>query len=261
MTTIKKFLLCALLFWAANATRASVATGDYAVSFGTNATLWDFSGSYTDSFGNGPIEYTINMDSSGVFTGVGAGSYSDDSGFLNFDVSLQGTARSSGNLVRVTVNLKMTGSGTIEGYDATFSATATERLELDPVGLQLIGTARGRGTVAVPGLGRQSAPIPTYDVQVPLPSDMSGTWGLALSVSTNQTKYSGTALATLSSGRSFPLTITGSYAPKTDASKLTLKGAGLNRAISLALLASVTNSQVTLHKLNGKALGQTLRMP
>jgi hypothetical protein len=90
---------------------------------------------------------------------------------------------------------------------------------------------------------------------------MVGTWDLTLDVSTNKTKYAGSATATLSSGRSFPLSITGSYAPKSDISKLVLKGAGLNRAISVALSASVTNAQMTLHKFNVVALGQTLKGP
>ncbi len=254
-------LLAAVLVCVASAVHAGVASGDYTLSFGTNVSLWDFSGSYTDYLGNVPLEYTIAMDPSGKFTGSGAGTFSDDPDYLNFTVSLRGTTRTAGNVVRVSLSLKMSGSGQVEGHDATFSATARENLELDPGSLQLIGTAKGRATVAVAGMGKHSASIPPADVESAIPPDMVGTWDLTLNVSTNGTKYNGSAAATLSSGRSFPLLVTGSYTAKSDTSKLALKGAGLNRAINLALSASVTNAQMTLRKFNGKALGQTLKLP
>src|SRR6266478_5493923 len=123
-TIIKTSLLTALLVCGPLATRASVALGDYTVSIGTNVNLWDFSGSYTDYLVNVPLEYTIAMDPSGKFTGSGTGTFSDDPDYLNFTVSLSGTTRTAGNLVRVSLSLKMKGSGQVEGYDATFSATA-----------------------------------------------------------------------------------------------------------------------------------------
>ena len=260
-SNLRSMLAAVLLVSVAFAARGDTATGSYILSFGTNVYLWDFSGSYTDDFGNVPLEYTISMDPGGKLTGTGTGTFEDGADHLDFTVSLTGATKTAGKVVRISLNIKMVGSGQVEGYNATFSATAKENFELDPINLQLIGTARGKATVAVVGLGKRSAAIPSTDVEVAVPSGMTGTWDLTLDVSTNKTAYSGDAAVQLSSGRSFPLLVKGSYASKSDASKLVLKGTGLSSAISLALSASVTNAQMTLHKLNGIALGQTLKAP
>jgi hypothetical protein len=258
---IKASLLATLLLCSAWSLRGGVALGDYTLSFGTNLGVWDFSGSYTDYLAVLPGVSTVSMDPSGKLFGTGSGTITEQGDYLDFTGSFAGTTRTVGNVVRVALNLKMIGSGQVEGHSVTFSATAHENLELDPVGLQLIGTASGRATFTIPGIGRRSMPIPTTDVVEAIPPGMIGTWDLTLDVSTNKTKYTGAATATLSNGRSIPLLITGSYAPRTDNSNLRLNGAGLNRAISLALSASVTNAQMTLHKFTGKALGQSLKMP
>jgi len=54
--------------------------------------------------------------------------------------------------------------------------------------------------------------------------------------------------------------VSGSYNSKSDLSKLTLKGAGPGRGINLTLSASAANGVLTLGKVNGKALGQTVRV-
>jgi hypothetical protein len=258
---IKASLLASLLLCSAWSLRGGEALGEYTLSFGTNLSVWDFSGSYTDYLADVPLTYAVSMDPSGKWSGAGAGTITEQGDYLNFTASFTGTTRTVGNVVRVALNLKLIGSGQVQGYAATLSATGHENLELDPVSLQLIGTGRGTVTVAVPGVGRQSAPIPPADVVAALPPGMVGTWDLTLDVSTNKTKYTGAATATLSNGRSMPLLITGNYAPRTDNSNLRLNGAGLNRAISLALSASVTNAQMTLHKFSGKAFGQGLKVP
>src|SRR6266487_1195790 len=117
---IRTAWLAGLLVCGRFAVQGAIATGDYSLSFGTNLQLWDFSGSYTDYLSNVPLEYTISMDPSGKLTVAGTGSFIDGAdylNFLNFMVSLTGTTRTAGKVVRVGLSLKMVGSGQVEAYD------------------------------------------------------------------------------------------------------------------------------------------------
>jgi len=243
--------------------QAEIASGDYSVPFNGNVNVWDLSGATSQELGNIQLDYSLNTDAAGKLTGAGHFYYSDyDSGDqISGSLSFNGTVRSAGSVVRVSLNIKMNGEGQVQGYYATLKATMKENLEIDELDRQLIGTARGKLTVSVAGLGKHTGSIPEIDVQAPVDPDMTGGWDLSLNLSTNRTKYSGTGAILLSNGRSFPLAASGSYSAKTDLSKLSLKGMDLNRAISLSLVTSGTNGQMVVGKLGGKVLGQKLKLP
>jgi hypothetical protein len=201
------------------------------------------------------LDYTLNMDASGKFDGQGSVSLPAFFGValsLSADYTFHGTVGSAGTNARVTMTMKMKGGGQIQGTNFTFSATATERLAPDASNHYLIGTVTGSESISIPALHKHAtAPIRTT-VQTALPVGMNGTWTLALDISPNGKKYDGTGSVTLSSGKSVPVTVTGSYAAKTGVSRLTLKGAGVN----LTLMGVFQNGQVVIQKLTGKALGQ-----
>ncbi len=267
MTTHKQLIAwaAALALCAAPALYAEVITGSYTNSFSGSPSLWDVSGTYSDDLaGMGTANYTLSLDPGGKITGHGTAHFSDESGgYLDGDASLSGTLRSAGSLVRVNLTMKMSGSGVVEGYDVKFTGTLNERFELDATNRQLLGTISGRVTVAIPSLRRQaSGAFPRTDLQTSLPQDASSAWDLALlNVTTNRTKYSGSGAILLANGTSLPLTATGSYVAKTDTSRLTLRGQDLYRGVSLSVVAGFTNAQLTIKSLNGRALGQTLRVP
>ena len=113
----------------------------------------------------------------------------------------------------------------------------------------------GSESISIPLLHKHvTVPFRTT-VQTALPAGMNGTWTLAFDVSPYGNRCTGTGSVTLSSGKTLPVAVTGSYAPKTGVSKLTLKGAGIN----LSLTGLLQNGQITMQKLTGKALGQTVR--
>src|SRR5439155_456169 len=102
--------------------------------------------------------------------------------------------------------------------------------------------------------------FPPFEIHTALPVEATGAWNLSLNISTNRAKYAGSAAITLSNGKSFPLLASGTYSPKTDISRLLLRGTGTNSGISLSLTGSSTNGEVVIQKLTGHALGQTLRL-
>jgi hypothetical protein len=252
-------LLVAVLILGAGVGKAGQASGDYAVAFEASPSLWDISGTYHQDLVNLAVDYTINVDPSGKFTGIGTGSFHDGPDYLEGAVSITGTLRAAGDVVRVNMTLKLNLLGEFEGTPTTFTATIKENLELDPASHQLVGTGNGKATVSVPGAGKQSASLPKLEIDTSLPVDATGSWDLALNLSANLNRYTGSSTVTLSSGRSFPLMATGSYGAKSDASRITLKGMDLNRAIRLSMTAYYTNGQMTVRKLSGKAFGQSLR--
>jgi len=263
MKTLQAVWVTALMVVTASPLQAEMASGDYSVAFNGNVNVWDLSGTTSQELGNILLDYSLNTDASGKLTGQGHFYFSDnDSGDqISGPLSFSGTVKSAGTVVRVNLNIKMNGEGQVQGAPATLKGTIKENLEVDELDRQLIGAASGKVSVAVVGLGRHTGSIPPIEVAAPIDPDMTGGWDLSVNLSTNRTAYSGTAAILLSNGRSFPLAANGSYAVKTDLSKLSLKGIELNRAITLSLTTSSTDGQMIVGKLSGKVLGQKLRFP
>jgi hypothetical protein len=251
-------LVAAILVLATAGLRAQMASGSYTTEFNGDVNLWDVSGTYSEDLGGLSLDYTLNMDASGKFDGQGSVSLPAFFGVdlsLNADYSFHGTVNSAGTNARVTMTMKMKGGGEIQGTNFTFTASATERLTPDASNLYLTGTVTGSESISIPALHKHAtAPIRTT-VQTALPAGMDGSWTLALDISPNGNRYGGTGLVTLSSGKTLPVNVTGSYAAKTGVSRLTLKGTGIN----LNLMGQFQNGQVVIQKLTGKALGQKVR--
>ena len=239
--------------------RAEMASGTYTVPVDATLALWDVSGSYHEDADGIIMDYTLNVDAGGKITGSGTATLSDGSDTLTANFSGTGTIRSAGTVVRVNMNLKMTGSGYVSGYYATFRANMNQKLELDATNHQMVGTASGSLSVRVPGLGSKGVRMPPSESITDLPEDMNGSFGLAMNVVTNKTRYTGTGTLSLSNGKSIAMAATGNYKAKTDKSTLTFKGQNLDRALSMNLVATCTNAQMCVQSLKGKALGQTLR--
>ena len=240
----------------------AMASGTYSVEFDGSASLWDVSGTYDASFDPIEINYTLSMDPSGKFTGEGSASISGyEDGYyvdLHADFTFVGSVKSAGNVVRVNMSMKMTGSGEVAGYYATFAASIKEALEVDASTRQLVGTLSGKVSVAIPGQGKASQAIPQTDYAVSLPPDMSGIWELDLDVVPADTKYIGSGEVRLSNGTSFGFTLGGTYSVKTDLTKLTLKGIPPYSNLNVSLAATNVTSELNIQTLKGKLLGQKI---
>ena len=247
-----------MLVLAAAGLRAEMASGSYTNSFNGYVNLWDVSGTYSESLDGLSLDYTLNMDSRGKFTGQGSASLPSFYGVdlsLHAHYSFNGAVSTAGRAVRVSMTMKMKGGGAVQGTNFTFSASATEHLTADAANSQLIGTVTGSESISIPALHKHASTPFRTTVQTALQAGMNGTWTLAFDVFPSGNKYSGTGSVTLSNGQTLPVAVTGIYAAKTGVSKLTLKGGGIN----LSLTGLLQNGQITIQKLSGKALGQTVR--
>ncbi len=256
-------LLTMVLAGFASLARAEMAAGTYTVSFGGNLDLYDLSGTYSEDLGGINLNYTLTMEPSGKFTGVGTASAGDFFGYdlnLDMDLDFTGAVSVSGNVTRVNMQMKLKGGGTVEGYAVTFSANMKETCEIDTSSQSLVGTVSGKVNVAVPAMHKKASQPVRDTVNTPLPWGMNGSWDLVLNViPSGKSKYTGSGEVALSNDRTLPFTVTGSYASKSDTSKLTLKGSGSNRGASVSVLGAFESGSVNVQTLAGKILGQTLK--
>jgi hypothetical protein len=259
MVRMKKVVVAAaaalVLGWSASGEQ--VPAGTYSKSFSGTASLYDVSGTYRQSVSGITLDCTFNMDASGKFTGQGAASLDDFAGYDvtgKIDATFSGTVKSAKDVTRINMNVKMKGYLAAQGTEAKFSANITENMEVDQASGHMHGTVSGSATVSVPGHGTQSGRIPRTEVDLDLPGHGDGSWNLTLNLAPADKKYSGTGTAAISGGQTYPVTVTGTYASKSDTAKLTVKG---EKAMAITLVVGFQNGQLQVQSLKGKALGQS----
>jgi len=239
--------------------RADLASGSYTVEFDGNVTLWDISGTYSEDLGGLAVDYTLSVDPSGKITGYGSASYAASYGIgIDTTFNISGTVSTAGRVTRVTLSMTMKGSGQFQGSTVNFSASIRESMEIDAETSTLVGTTSGNVSLSVRGFGNFGEKIPTADVALDLPYDMDGTWDLTLNTVTSGPKITGTGQITLSNGSVFGFTIAGTYAARTDLSKVAMKGTPTNKAMSANIVANFGKAGMNVRSLKGKALGQTI---
>lgn len=269
MKTLKEslsLLAASLLTTGVFTSHADMADGSYTLNYSGNVSpIWDISGSYSETVDSISLDYTIVQDASGKFTGNGYFDIDESVGgvslSLGSSMAVVGAVKSAGSVTRVTLNASGAGNGEVYvpgygWYDVIFSYNLKENCEVDPYG-QLVGTISGSVKVTVLEVHRSAtSKIPATDFAVALPYDSTGAWSLTLNLIPNGTKYTGTAQMQTSTGATTDFTVTGSYALKTDISKLSIKGTGG----SLALAGSANGANWIVQNLKGKLYGQTLKL-
>ena len=262
MLTFNKFavVVAATLIWGLSAPGVQIPAGPYTNSFKGTASLYDLSGSYGDSLGGITVEYTINMDATGKFTGQGNGAIDGYGGYdmrANLPISGSGTVKSSKNVTRVCMTLKIKGTVTAEGTVVKVSETMKANMEIVPGSSQMAGTVSGSASASANGRSR-SMRVPPTQTYLDLPAGEDGSWTLTSNLAPAGKKYTGTGTAVLARGRTLPFTMSGTYAAKSDISKLTLRG---QQAMNILLVTAFQNAQIQVQGLKGKALGQSPHIP
>lgn len=264
LNTLAAVGIAVLIFTSSSSAFAEMANGSYDHDFSGEVPLWDISGDYTEDIpGFGTDTYTIVEDTSGALTGTGNFNFDDGTVVLNGPFTLNGKVKGSGTVTRVSWKIFITGTGTVSGYAVTFTATGLENLELDSANRQLVLTGgRIHVTARDPATGRKKSG--SFKIAsgggTDLPTDSTGDWTLNLMLNPvpDKTKYTGTATVETSTGGTGDLTAIGSYASKTDTSKITLKGMKGTGA-SLNLLISTVGSNMTVFSAKGKLYGQKVK--
>ena len=244
---------------------AAAGNGSYHHDFTGALPLWDISGSYSGNLAPGvTIDFSINEDASGKFTGIGIVNSDDGAGnVLTGSATISGAVKSSGTATLVSMTIFTTGTGTVADglppviHDATFSGPIKIQAEIDGAAGELHitgGSSSFKLLDSVTGkkLSRSQKFAP--GAVLSLPDDVTGDWGLVLNLTPAGTKYTGSATIQTSTGGVAALTVTGSYKSKTGTSKISLKGTGG----SLSMVISTPGTDLIVESINGKLFGQTL---
>jgi hypothetical protein len=245
---------------------AGMASGTYNHDFtGVETPLWDISGSYSDSsFG---ISFNLTEDPSGVLSGAGTFDL-NDTGFavLSGSAVITGSIKGSPTAPKVSLNASTpNGSGTVTDIYGTHNVTFTGKLSmnysLDVVNRQLVSTG---GSIVLRGLYTDTHKKINYsfrlragDSTLDLPIDSDGHWNVTVkNLTANRTKYFTTTAEVDTSGQQVTdYTATGTYTPRTDTSKIVVKGKG---GSSLTLVVITAGSDMTVKSAKGKMFGQTI---
>jgi hypothetical protein len=182
MTLIKNRLWCAVLILTAQfgAVQAQTVVGfDFDTS---NYPAWDLSGSYTldqPITGAGgtlvPLTYTVYIthDAKGKLSGSGMVMVNVDGAVVAASYTLKGNVSGGGNDTRANFSVNFNGDDWFYGIRRTFNGHVSYKLNVDPAGHSLFGTASG--SISIQGSG--SSKIKT-DVVLPLPTGVDGSWSV-----------------------------------------------------------------------------------
>ncbi len=261
-----------------------IPAGTYTNSFGGTASLYDFSGTYHQTFGAISYDWTCSVDEKGKLTGEGGGTATayTEYGYTVYKINAtyNGTVKTVNNVTQVRYTVKEKGTVVAAGLNADISGNLKASVQLDPIDKQLTGTMSGtmilstgmkpqswdighwpfKGTVTVsdPNYEKQKVKIPPTPFSSDLPAGEDGSWKLVLNLTPAGTKYTGSGSAILARGQSYPVTVSGSYSSKSGASKLMVKA---QKAMALTAVVDFQNAQMQFQGLKAKALGQSPHLP
>lgn len=233
-------------------------TGPFTFNFdGTTKPIWDISGTYILSptvGGEVSISFpiTIAEDASGKLTGSGTVPVVIDSDQVEGTYVLKGKISNSGGVALINATLKLSGTGTLQGFQSTYSVSASYHLEIDAATRTITGT--GKGSAKASGLGQG----PLYEqVSGSLPTGVDGSWALNMNLQTDVKAITGTSSVLLSNGRTLGLGVKGSYNAKNTKSNITLAGVDASKGASLKVMG--TNDTLNVATVKGKLLGQVIK--
>jgi hypothetical protein len=233
---------------------AQLPSGEFTYTF-TNAPLWDLSGVYTNnSVTNDMVISTIDCDANGRITGTRVEDYVNGADNATGSGSIVG--KMSVRAGQLQAGLVSVGdeSGVQDGVDYRARVRTTETDLLDASSL----TISAEGTIRTCDVGGR-CDTTAQDYSTPLPESMTGDWTLDTDIVPLGRSLTGTATITLSNGRQFIYQIVGSYAPGSQIARLHLVGIG--GALGTRLTLTTRGPEMTLARLQGKALGQRLNVP
>jgi len=256
MFVVRKFAAAAsaLLVFTTPWARADIANGSYSADLTGVAPLWDISGAYSGDVGLGiGLNFSLTQSPSGAFVGSGSFDYDGLSGTIN----VTGTVTGSGANPRVTMDLSLSGSGSVEGQDVSFTARAAIDFDIG-VSSGALDMTSGSVSVRVADSTNHRSASETVPLAkgstMPLPDGVDAGWGMNLNLTPKGDKYTGSATVVTGPGTTATLAVTGNYESKSDTSSLTLKGPGGN----VSLVVSTVGGDMTIHSLKGKLFGQSL---
>jgi hypothetical protein len=177
-----------------------------------------------------------------------------DNGLFAVLPKVTGKVTGSGGTAQVTLNISVTGSGTLSGQPVdAVKASFKVKAETDPSG-NLVGISVGKFSANISGQGSISGTVP--DFSTPMPNGANATWNLSLQMA-GLKSIAGSAIAT-TPNRALGFDLSGKY---NGIFNISAKGAGDVQDTSPGTGASgkiqVLNTFDSM-SFNGKILGQKL---
>jgi hypothetical protein len=99
----------------------------------------------------------------------------------------------------------------------------------------------------------------TLSVELSIPQTTDGNWTLDLDIVPSGNKLAGTATIGFSGGEELKFQLLGNYAPRTQKTKLVLKGTGVDKGA--ALILSLYGPVMEIQWMRGMIGGQRIRFP
>jgi hypothetical protein len=156
-----------------------------------------------------------------------------------------------GSPTRVVLQVRLHGNDVIAGVSTPFLAHFNYSLVVSNDSGTLEG--RVRGNFSAPKLGNQSFNSP---VSIPLPNP-SGAWTLQANIAA-LSRLAGTGSVILSTGRTLPGKISGSYSAIFDQARIHFTGVNEGRGTSFTMSFVTTDTTGTMNRVRGTASGQRL---
>lgn len=166
-----------------------------------------------------------------------------------------GSVTSSKGVLHLTFTTRVSGKAMVESALRNLSASINGTVVYDRVNNTLAGRTTAHASASGLGAVSKAGTIDNSDL-ADLTSELGdGTWTLQITFGTaNVNKLSGTASVTLNSGQVYPFSFTGTYNPKTQESKLNLKGIDAGKGS----LLQVTLDGTDLTRITGRVSGQSV---
>jgi hypothetical protein len=173
----------------------------------------------------------------------------------------KGSITSSKGVAHLVLSVKVSGHTVLDNNkgvsaDRAVAATANYTVKLDANAGQVTGRVSERASAA--GVGSISD---TRQFAGSIPADLgNGSWTLVLNFgAANGSKLTGNATVTLQTGAVYPFSFTGTFAPRSQQSKLNLKGedAGKGSVLQVTLQKNAITANV-ITKIVGRVAGQSV---
>jgi hypothetical protein len=230
--------------------------GTYTFEFSGDTSVWDVSGSYSDTLGDlGFVQFDYDVDAKGKITGTGSASGSVDVVDFDLDVGVTGSVTKSGSITRVTLTVKLTGSAYNNDNDRTYKASGTGsvRASVDTAALDLVGTISVKGSAA-----GHSASSGTVNFACDLGPNVDGSWSAPVTLSADSKgRITGSGTIDVQGGSVYSFGLTGSYNAKTGLASVNFKSADAgSKGASMKMTLQSGQNTLTVKTLAGSVMGQ-----
>ena len=229
--------------------------------------VWDVSGTYqlTNYLQGAKLEpmaivfsdVMLDVDAHGHLQGTGTIPVLLGGDTVAGDYKLTGSVTGGGAKTYVKFNIKCKGQGVVAGVLTTFNITAKYDLQVNPVGLTMVGKTTGNAHFSNRGSGTLK-----WAVSLPLPPGVDGGWNVTLNTYPTGTKLAGTAVVQVDNTPPTMLATkaSGTLSKQSTVAKLKLSGYGFSAGTQVNLeYTPILGAGDILRTVKGKVLGQNLK--